>query len=205
MKGSNVAGSLGSRRSPKRDRSPGSKFLPPLGGPKSKDYPGASSQDAARIRAGYQSIVQDRRGLAVEILKEGRAQAFLDFFELSGGSDSSSSSSGRSAESSSLSPDSLVLLQQQLRRADAALSAGDKEQAFDAYRHMGLFFKQMGHRDNAKTFFQKCLQVGRRYAVAFSSEAAGHTHIAARSWGRILAMQVQAFQPNPMVLCLPQS
>jgi hypothetical protein len=99
--------------------------------------------------------------LSVALLKEGRAQAFLDFFELSEGSDgsSSSSSSARLGESSSLSTASLVLLQQQLQRADAALSAGDKEQAFDAYRHMGLFFKQMGQRDRAKIFFQKCLQV----------------------------------------------
>lgn len=159
MKSNNVAGSLGARRSPNRTRSSGSKFLPPLAGAGLKDGLASSSQDASRIRAGYQTAAQDRKSLAVQILKEGRAQAFLDFFELSGGSDSTSSSSARSGDSGSLSPESLILLQQHLRRADAALSVGDKEQAFDAYRHMGLFFKQMGHREKAKTFFQKSLQV----------------------------------------------
>lgn len=125
----------------------------------------------AHIKAAHQSQLQDRRSLSVAMLVEGRAEAFVDFFMLSqpsGGRPGTASEQGQpggastSGGTSELPWQSMVLLQEQLVRADAASRAGDQQAAFDAHRTMAKHFTQLGMLESAVCFWKKCLQVGSR-------------------------------------------
>jgi hypothetical protein len=128
------------------------------------------AQDA-RIKAAHQRDLQDRRSLSVSILSAGRAEAFVDFFMLTQpptassagqGPDSSSvggSSLGGHSSAAELPWQSMVLLQEQLVRADAASRDGDLQTAFDAHRTMAKHFAQLGMLENAVFFWKRCLQV----------------------------------------------
>jgi hypothetical protein len=100
----------------------------------------------AHIKAHHGSL-QDRRYLSVAMLVEGRAEAFVDFFHLT-------QSSG-----SELPWQSMVLLQEQLVRADTASRDRDLQAAFDAHRTMAKHFTQLGMLQNAVFFWKKCLEV----------------------------------------------
>lgn len=135
---------------------------------------------AAELIAARQQQLWDRKTLAVELLAQGRAHAYLDFFNLSqpaAGADnqpSSSSSgdprgaagtcstSGRTGDTD-LQQQSLILMKEQLQRADAAAAAGQAPEAYDAYRQLGLHFKQLGYRLRAQAFFKKCLRVSQQH------------------------------------------
>jgi hypothetical protein len=101
----------------------------------------------SHIKAAHQ--LQDRRSLSVAMLVAGRAQAFVDFFMLS------QPDAGRPE----LPWQSMVLLQEQLVRADAAIRSGDVPTAFDAHRTLAKHFTQLGILENAVFFWKKCLQV----------------------------------------------
>jgi tetratricopeptide (TPR) repeat protein len=130
------------------------------------------AQDA-RIKAAHQRDLQDRRSLSVSILSAGRAEAFVDFFMLTQppaatsagqGPDSSSSSVGGTSlgglsSVAELPWQSMVLLQEQLVRADAANREGDLQTAFDAHRTMAKHFAQLGMLENTVFFWKRCLQV----------------------------------------------
>jgi hypothetical protein len=98
------------------------------------------------------------------MLVEGRADAFVDFFMLSqpaaqpSAQDTASSTSG-SSSAAELPWQSMVLLQEQLVRADAANREHDLQAAFDAHRTMARHFTQLGMLENAVFFWKKCLQV----------------------------------------------
>lgn len=121
----------------------------------------------AHIKAAHKRDLQDRRSLAVAMLVEGRAQAFVDFFMLSqppsaaAGQDDGSSGASTSGRSSvrELPWQSMVLLQEQLVRADAANREHDLQAAFDAHRTMAKHFTQLGMLENSVFFWKKCLQV----------------------------------------------
>lgn len=100
----------------------------------------------AHIKAHHEGL-QDRRSLSVAMLVEGRAEAFVDFFHLT-------QSSGFE-----LPWQSMVLLQEQLVRADTASRDRDLQAAFDAHRTMAKHFTQLGMLQNAVFFWKKCLEV----------------------------------------------
>jgi hypothetical protein len=125
-----------------------------------------AAQDA-HIKAAHQRDLQDRRSLSVAMLVEGRADAFVDFFMLSQppaqpSAQDTASSSGASPSGSSAAElpwQTMVLLQEQLVRADAANREHDLQAAFDAHRTMARHFTQLGMLENAVFFWKKCLQV----------------------------------------------
>jgi hypothetical protein len=126
-----------------------------------------AAQDA-HVKAAHQRDLQDRRSLSVSMLVEGRADAFVDFFMLSQppaqpSAQDTASSSGASTSASSNAPElawqSMVLLQEQLVRADAADREHDPQAVFDAHRTMARHFTQLGMLENAVFFWKKCLQV----------------------------------------------
>lgn len=126
-----------------------------------------AAQDA-HIKAAHQRDLLDRRSLSVAMLVEGRADAFVDFFMLiqppaQPSAQDTASSSGVSTSGSSSSAElpwqSMVLLQEQLVRADAANREHDLQAAFEAHRNMARHFTQLGMLENAVFFWKKCLQV----------------------------------------------
>jgi hypothetical protein len=127
-----------------------------------------------QITAEHAAQLQDRRSLAVAMLTQGRAQAFVDFFMLS------QPTSGSGAATSAGPPQqphhqcgvtaadaeqqlpwqTLVLLQEQLVRGDAAGRAHDVPGVFDANRTLARHFTQLGSPGKAMFFWKRCLQVG---------------------------------------------
>jgi hypothetical protein len=102
---------------------------------------------------------QDRKSLAVELLIQGRPQAFVDFFLLT---HASSEADGQPAQTLPL--ESLQFLQEQTTRAHDAVRGGDTQTAFDAYRQLGRYFSQLNQLDKAGPFYEKCNEVGGRQA-----------------------------------------
>jgi hypothetical protein len=113
----------------------------------------------AHIRAAHQREMADRRSLSVAMLVEGRAAAFVDFFMLSQPPSATALQEGNSSTAAELLWQSMVLLQEQLVRADSATREGDLQVAFDAHRTMAKHFTQQGMLENAVFFWKKCLQV----------------------------------------------
>jgi len=113
----------------------------------------------ARIKAAHQRELQDRRSLSVAMLIAGRSEAFVDFFMLSQPAGQGAAADASSSSTPELPWQSMVLLQEQLVRADAASKAGDMLTAFDAHRHMAKHFTQLGMLENAVFFWKKALQV----------------------------------------------
>lgn len=123
------------------------------------------AQDAARRNAAQALDRQDRQSLGVAMLVEGRPHAFVDFFELtepeatSSSVDTAAAASGVASDTASAGPASLLLLQEQLVRADAALKAEDPRAAFDAYKQLGRYFTQRMQLERAAVFYNKCREV----------------------------------------------
>lgn len=117
-----------------------------------------AAQDA-HIRAAHQREMADRRSLSVAMLVEGRAAAFVDFFMLSQPPPAAQQEGNNSRTAADLPWQSMVLLQEQLVRADAATREGNLQVAFDAHRTMAKHFTQQGMLENAVFFWKKCLQV----------------------------------------------
>lgn len=123
------------------------------------------AQDAS-IKAVHRQQLQDRKSLSVAMLVQGRPQAYVDFFMLSQpqfGSAAAAVGEGdagpRTSSQSDLPAQTLLMLQEQLIKADAASKAGQHEQAFDAHRQMARHFTQLGMLDKSVFFWKKCLQV----------------------------------------------
>lgn len=129
-------------------RGPAEGDLPPGSKPRFPEKFHAMLQAAqdAHIKAHHGGL-QDRRSLSVAMLVEGRAGAFVDFFHLT-------HSSGPE-----LPWQSMVLLQEQLVRADTASRDRDLQAAFDAHRTMAKHFTQLGMLQNAVFFWKKGLEV----------------------------------------------
>lgn len=118
------------------------------------------------------SQVQDKKGLAMQLLVEGRPQAFVDFFLLthtSGGGGGVAGWAAAAMQQSGRSPpeppaelplESLLFLQQQTVRAHNAVRTSDARAAFEAYKQLGRYFGQLSQLDKAASFYEKCLQVG---------------------------------------------
>lgn len=139
---------------------------------KEKMYSMIQEAESVKIKAVREEELQDRKSLSISMLKEGRPHAFIDFFQLTQASrpDSTDDTQHAASASSSELPSSvLLLMKQEMVRADAASTAGDYEQVFDAYRHLGRFFSQTGHLVKAIFFFEKCLQVSMERIVIHTS------------------------------------
>jgi hypothetical protein len=119
----------------------------------------------------------DRESLAVGMLVEGRARAFIDFFELTQsaadgggvagpgpGSEQEQTPTppgqGDAGAATAVAPDGLLLLHEQLVAADAAAKAGDARGAFAALRELGRHFTARLQLERAAEFYGKCQQVG---------------------------------------------
>lgn len=134
----------------------------------------------AHIRAAHQREMADRRSLSVAMLVEGRAAAFVDFFMLSQPPPAAQQEGPSSSTAADLPWQSMVLLQEQLVRADAATRDGDLQVAFDAHRTMAKHFTQQGMLENAVFFWRKCLQVCAHVQQAVADSPALYYHAC---WG----------------------
>jgi hypothetical protein len=156
------------------------------------------------------STASGRKSLAVALLVEGRASAFIDFFTLTHpttGSTTSNAgiSSGSSASSVNVPEEGLAQLQQLLRQEDAAQSGNDVGRAFDANRHLARFFSQLGQLTTAAHFFTKCLKVCEIMSVLQGGDAEINSqtechlffcdtwHQESESWGLSLCVCLYVF------------
>jgi len=123
----------------------------------------------AELEALREAQKQDKKTLAVSLLVEGKPRAYVDFFQLTnpaggrrGGGRLPGLSSAETAEASGdLPPQSLVLLKDQLVRANAALDDGNVQEVCEAYKQLAKYFAQMGRLRTAEFFFQKCLHLSK--------------------------------------------
>ncbi|KAF5836200.1 subunit of axonemal inner dynein [Dunaliella salina] len=123
----------------------------------------------AELEALREAQKQDKKTLAISLLVEGKPRAYVDFFQLThpaggrrGGGRLPGVSSAEAAEASGdLPPQSLVLLKDQLVRANAALDEGNVQDVCEAYKQLAKYFAQMGRLRTAEFFFQKCLHLSK--------------------------------------------
>lgn len=127
----------------------------------------------AMLQTAHQREMADRRSLSVAMLVEGRAAAFVDFFMLS---QPPAQPEGNSSTAADLPWQSIVLLQEQLVRADAATREGNLQVAFDAHRTVAKHFTQQGMLENAVFFWKKCLQVCAHVQQAVADSPALYYH-----------------------------
>jgi len=125
-----------------------------------------------QIKAVRSRPQQDRKSLAVELLVQGKAQAFVDFFLLTHGRNAIAATvspdGAAAAEEIELPLESLLFLHQHTVQAHDAMKAGQPLQAYDAYKQLGSYYSRLGQVDRAAVFYEKSLQVcgccGRRWA-----------------------------------------
>lgn len=142
----------------------------------------AEAQHAAGLGAGQGPERQDRQSLAVGMLVEGRPQAFIDFFELTAEAGPAPSAPGAPGGASAPAPDAeqrqqlpqagLLLLRDQLVRADATEKAADARSAYDAHKQLGRYFTGLMQLDRAAMFYGRCRQASAR-ARASAASAGG--------------------------------
>lgn len=102
---------------------------------------------------------RDKQSLAVALLSQGKAQAFIDFFLLTHQGSSDATGSTGSCSQGELPLESLEFLQAQTASAHDARRAGDVQAAFDAYRQLGRYFSQLDQLEKAASFYEHCLEV----------------------------------------------
>lgn len=122
--------------------------------------------EEAELAAMREAATQDRKSLAIAMLVEGRPQAFVDFFHLTHATPVSALAPGGQqgegeASGQDLPHESLLLLKNQLVRADAARQAGNVEEVYSAYKHLAKYFAQLGRLKTAEFFFKQCLYISR--------------------------------------------
>lgn len=128
--------------------------------------------EAQEQQAMREAQMQDKKTLAIQLLVEGRPQAFTDFFNLTHPPPASapkqaamSSNQGDSgAESTSgqdheVPQEALTFLSSELLRADNALRSGDLQTVYAAYKSLAKYFAQIGKLTKAEFFFQRCLGI----------------------------------------------
>lgn len=113
------------------------------------------------MQAMREAQMQDKKTLAISMLVEGRPQAFVDFFQLTHTSTARAHSADEAAAPEELPQDSLLLLKNQLVKADAARKAGNVEEVYGAYKHLAKYFAQLGRLRTAEFFFKQCLYISR--------------------------------------------
>ncbi|EFJ48427.1 hypothetical protein VOLCADRAFT_117628, partial [Volvox carteri f. nagariensis] len=120
--------------------------------------------EAAEAQAFRESQLADKKSLCVQLLVEGRPQAFVDFFSLTHSrppapppaSDGTESTSGQDDD---VPQEALGLLRVELIKADNALRAGDTQAVYAAYKNLAKFFAQIGRLRKAEFFFRRCLRL----------------------------------------------
>ncbi|GFR50138.1 hypothetical protein Agub_g12290 [Astrephomene gubernaculifera] len=119
--------------------------------------------EAAEAQAFRESQLADKKSLCVQLLVEGRPQAFVDFFSLTHGRPAAPPPSDASLESTSGQDDvpqeALGLLRVELLKADNALRSGDTQSVYAAYKNLAKFFAQIGRLRKAEFFFRRCLRL----------------------------------------------
>lgn len=128
--------------------------------------------EAQEQQAMREAQMQDKKSLAIQLLVEGRPQAFTDFFNLThpppastanraaaqtnDGDAGAESTSGQDHE---VPQEALTLLSSELLRADNALRSGDLQTVYAAYKSLAKYFAQIGKLTKAEFFFQRCLGI----------------------------------------------
>lgn len=160
------AGAINKGSGPSGSRSPANKRTF-----KDKFHNMLQEAQEANIKAVHRQELQDRKSLSVAMLVQGRPQAFVDFFMLSQPHFGSAAAAEHSEDAdqgnsqNTLTLQTLILLQEQLIRADAGSRSGQHEEAFDAHRQMARHFTQLGMLDKSVFFWKKCLQASGCYVL----------------------------------------
>ncbi|GLI67841.1 hypothetical protein VaNZ11_012131 [Volvox africanus] len=119
--------------------------------------------EAAEAQAFRESQLADKKSLCVQLLVEGRPQAFVDFFSLTHSRPAAPPPSADGTESTSgqndVPQEALGLLRMELLKADNALRAGDTQAVYAAYKNLAKFFAQIGRLQKAEFFFRRCLRL----------------------------------------------
>lgn len=115
----------------------------------------------------------DKHTLAVSILVEGNPNAFVEFFNEThkpepapAATDDGSGQPGPAPESAELPLSSLMLMKEQLMRAEEAELAEDLESIYDSYRVLAHHFREMALFSYSIHYYTKCLELARAHGWA---------------------------------------
>ncbi|KAG2484150.1 hypothetical protein HYH03_017031 [Edaphochlamys debaryana] len=120
--------------------------------------------EAAEAQAYREAQLADKKSLCIQLLVEGRPQAFVDFFSLTHngtpapplGLEGGESTSGQDED---VPQEALGLLRVELLKADNALRTGDTQAVYAAYKNLAKYFAQIGRLQKAEFFFRRCLRL----------------------------------------------
>ncbi|PNH00971.1 hypothetical protein TSOC_013161 [Tetrabaena socialis] len=114
--------------------------------------------EQAEAQAYRESQLADRKTLCIQLLVEGRPQAFVDFFSLTHGRPDGGHGESTSGQEE-VPQEALGQLRAELLRADNALRSGDTEAVYSAYKNLAKYFAQIGRLHKAEFFFRRCLRL----------------------------------------------
>lgn len=121
--------------------------------------------EAAEVQAFRDSQLQDRKSLSIQLLVDGRPQAFVDFFNLTHSDlrpQQAAAESGQqstSGQEEDVPQEALGLLRNELLKADNAMRAGDTQAVYSSYKSLAKHFAQLGRLRKAEFFFRRCLRL----------------------------------------------
>ncbi|PNW80023.1 hypothetical protein CHLRE_08g374650v5 [Chlamydomonas reinhardtii] len=122
--------------------------------------------EAAEAQAYRETQLADKKSLCIQLLVEGRPQAFVDFFSLThnrmaGGEvgPDGQPAAAAAAAGDDVPQEALGLLRSELLKADNALRTGDTQAVYASYKNLAKYFAQIGRLHKAEFFFRRCLRL----------------------------------------------
>eukprot|EP00201_Polytomella_parva_P023034 CAMPEP_0175048010 /NCGR_PEP_ID=MMETSP0052_2-20121109/5928_1 /TAXON_ID=51329 ORGANISM="Polytomella parva, Strain SAG 63-3" /NCGR_SAMPLE_ID=MMETSP0052_2 /ASSEMBLY_ACC=CAM_ASM_000194 /LENGTH=382 /DNA_ID=CAMNT_0016311979 /DNA_START=91 /DNA_END=1235 /DNA_ORIENTATION=- len=117
--------------------------------------------EQAEIQAIRENQLQDKKSISIQMLVDGRPEAFSDFFSLTHGRlDRIMGELPFDASTKEMPQESLSTLKNLLIAADDAKSLGDVRALFDTYKTLAIHFYKIGKLKFTQFFIQQCVRTG---------------------------------------------